>query len=155
MIKDFIYNDIVLYCKGWYQSEEGNVLKDLGYLFSKIYAWTPKTEEEVARMMMRVLDNLYQKKAISFNAESPYCFCGFMQEVKRRMWLYQESFDMSIITYVRSVLMGLSKNEIMLNPPHYGKKEHFRMGSLFGEKRPMSMTYTEMNRIAQKAFKYD
>lgn len=155
MIKDFIYNDIVLYCKGWYQSESDDILEDLGYLFSQIYAWTPKTEGEVARMMTRVLDKLYQEKAILFNAESPYCFCGFMGEVRKRMWLYNESFDKSIIFYVKSVLMQLTKDEIILNPPHYGKKEHFRMGSLFGDRRPISMTYTEMNRIAQKAFKYD
>lgn len=154
MIENFIFNDIVLYCKGWYQSPNGDMMEDLGYLFSQIYAWTPKTEEEVARFMMRVLDKLYEDKAIQFNSESPHCFAGFFDEIKNRMWIYKVSFDMAIIYYVRSILQQLSRDEIKLNPPHYGKKEHFRMGCLFGD-YPISMTYKEMNRIAEKAFKYE
>ena len=58
---------------------------------------------------------------------------------------------MSVILVVHSILQRLGTNEIKLNPPVYGKKEHFRMGQFFGE-YPISMTYTEMNRIARKVF---
>ena len=55
---------------------------------------------------------------------------------------------MAIIYLARGILQGLSRDEIKLKAPHYGKKEYFRMGSLFGE-NPISMTYTEMNRKAE------
>ena len=146
MIKNFIFNDIVLYCKGWYQTPKGDtMLDDLSYLFSKIYAWTPKTEEDIAHFMIIVLDTLYENK--KFNND----FSNLFNEVKRNMRLYQCSFDMAIILYISSVLQRLSIDEIKLNAPHYGKKEHFRLGMIIGE-YPISQTYTEMNRIAQKAF---
>lgn len=153
MIKNFIYNDIILYCKGWYQTPKGDtMLDDLGYLFSKIYAWTPKTEEEIAHFMMRVLDKLYDEQSIRFDSESWINnFSGFHNEIKRNMRIYNCSFDMAIIYVVHSILQRLDTNEIELNPPVYGKKEHFRMGQFFGE-YPISMTYTEMNRIARKVF---
>ena len=154
MIENFIYNDIVLYCKGWYQTPEGDtMLDDLGYLFGKIYAWTPKTEEEIAHFMMRVLDKLYDEQGIRFDSESWINnFSGFHNEIKCNMRMYNCSFDMAIILVVHSILQRLDTNEIKLNPPVYGKKEHFRMGQFFGE-YPISMTYTEMNRRAQQMFK--
>ena len=145
MVKDFKYNDIVLYCKGWYQ-KDGNMLEDLGYLFSKIYAWTPKSEKEIAPMMLRVLDEFNVKS--ERNVYSLYCF---FSELHKYMSLYDISLDRAIILYVRSILQGLSKNEIELKAPHYGKKEYFRMGSLWG-RLPISMTYKEMNKIANKMF---
>ena len=151
MIKNFIYNDIVLYCKGWYQ-KDGNMLEDLGYLFSKIYAWRPTKENEIARMMMVALDQLYEEIE---GPISPYRFYNkhaiFMDEIYKRMDIFEQSMDMAIICLVRSIFQGLSKDEIKLNAPHYGKKEYFRMGSLFGM-TPISMTYTEMNRRAERMF---
>ena len=141
MIENFVYNDIVLYSKGWYQTPDGDtMLDDLGYLFSQIYAWTPKTEDDVARMMMRVLDRLYTEQNKNFNDESSFSYSGFYDEI------------MAIILIVKSKLFQLKTSEIKLNPPVYGKKEHFRMGRLFG-KYPISMTYKEMNNIAQNCFK--
>lgn len=153
MIKDFIYNDIVLYCKGWYQTPEGDtILDDLGYLFGKIYAWTPKTEEEIAYFMMKVLDKLFDEQDIKFNSESwIHSFTGFHSEIKRNMRMYNCSYDMATIWVVHSILQGLTTNEIKLNRPVYGKKEHFRMGMFFGQ-YPISMTYKEMNNRAIKAF---
>ncbi len=144
MITNFEYNDIVLYCKGWYYKND-NMLEDLGYLFSKIYAWEPKTEAQIAPMMLKVLDALDVKTG---RYRSLY---QFFAELHRYTSIYDVSIDMAIILYVRGILQGLSKDEIKLNKPHYGKKEYFRMGSLFGN-FPISMTYTEMNRRAQKVF---
>lgn len=151
MIKDFIFNDIVLYAKGWYQRSE-NIVDDLGYLFSKIYGWQPTTEKEVADFMVRVLDKLYEQKEITFKADSNmHCFTGFHNEVNRRMSIYNVSYNRAVILLVLSELQQLSVDEIKLKAPHFGKKEHFRMGMLFGE-WPKSMTYKEMNKRAQKAF---
>jgi len=151
MITDFIYNDIVLYCKGWYQ-KNGNMLEDLGYLFSKIYTWTPKTEKEIGHMMLIVLDELYDKLDKPINSYRFYNKHSiFMEEISKYMSLYGISMDMAIIYLVRNVLQGLSQNEIKLKAPHYGKKEYFRMGSL-SRINPISMTYTEMNRRTKKIF---
>lgn len=153
MITNFVYNDIVLYSKGWYY-KNGNILEDLGYLFSKIYAWTPKTEKEIGHMMLIVLDKLCEQLDTPI---SPYRFYNkhslFMEEIQNRMRMYNQSMDMAIIYLVRGILQGLSREEIKLNKPHYGKKEYFRMGTLFGKIPPISMTYTEMNRMAAKTFK--
>ena len=153
MIENFNYNDIILYCKGWYQTPEGDtMLDDLGYLFGKIYAWTPKTEEEIAHFMMRVLDKLWDEQGVKFDSESwIHNFSGFHNEIKRNMRMYNCSFDMAIIWVAHSLLQMLGREEIKLNRPVYGKKEHFRMGQLFG-KYPISMTYKEMNNRAIKMF---
>lgn len=146
MIENFIFNDIVLYCKGWYQTPKGDsMLDDLGYLFSKIYAWIPKTESEIAHFMIIVLDRLYFEMKLEHNND----FSKLFEEVNRNIRLYKCSFDMAIILYVRSILQGLSAEKIKLNSPHYGKREHFRLSMLLGE-YPISQSYTEMNGIAQK-----
>lgn len=154
MIENFRFNDLVLYCKHWYKHSD-NILDDLGYIFSQIYAWTPKTEEEVAHFMLRAVDVLYDELGIKFDSERNghynNSFASFQAEIKNRMRLYQVSYDMACIYWAINVFSQLSRNEIKLNPPVYGKKEHFRMGGLFSE-HPISMTYTEMNRIAIKAF---
>lgn len=148
MIENFIFNDIVLYCKGWYQTPKGDtMLDDLSYLFSKIYAWAPKTEEDIAHFMIIVLDRLYSEMKLEHHDS----FSKLFGEINRNIRLYQCSFNMAIILYVHSILQGLSTEEIKLNSPHYDKKKHFRLGMLLGE-YPISQTYTEMNRIAQKAF---
>jgi hypothetical protein len=153
MIKNFEYNDIVLYSKGWYQRSK-SIYEDLGYLFSKIYAWTPRTPEEVAPFMLRVLDKLREEMGIEkfhsrFRISS---FYSFNDEVVHRMTLQDISYNEAIVLTVMSILQELSKDEIQLNPPHYGKHEHFRMGMFIGE-WPKSMTYKEMNKRAQEAFK--
>lgn len=154
MITNFKYNDIVLYAKGWYERSE-NICEDLDYLFSKIYGWTHPTWCEVADRMMRVLDELYDVADMYPRSNLPYRWLPshhlFEDEVRLRKSLYECTREKAIVLVVLSVLQMLSNEEIKLNPPHYGKKEHFRMGCLFG-KNPISMTYTEMNRRAQKMF---
>lgn len=151
MIENFVFNDIVLYAKGWYK-KSGDIVKDLGYLFSKIYAWEPTTEAEISAFMLMVLDKVYDEKCIMFKADSClHCFSGFYNSIKKRMALYDISFDRAIILEVLGILQAMPRDEIKLKAPHYGKKEHFRMGRLFGE-YPISMTYTEMNKIAQRTF---
>ena len=128
-------------------------MDDLGYLFGKIYAWTPKSEGDISHFMLRVLDELYSEKHLTFeNGAYMRCFSSFMGEIRKDMKLYDVSFDMAVILEVMSILSKLSREEIKLIPPHYGKKEHFRLGCLLG-KYPISMTYAEMNRRAQEAFK--
>jgi hypothetical protein len=155
MITNFVYNDIVLYAKGWYEKSD-NILDDLGYLFSKIYAWTPKSDEEVAHFMLITIDALYEELGIAFSTNSygryNNSFASFYDEINRRARIYNVSFNMSIILWAMSKLAEIDKTKIKLNAPKYGKKEHFRMGRMFGGKYPISMTYTEMNRRAKQIF---
>lgn len=103
--------------------------------------------------MLRVLDELYSEKHLTFeNGAYMRCISSFMREIRKDMKLYDVSFDMAVILELMSILSRLSREEIKLIPPHYGKKEHFRLGCLLG-KYPISMTYAEMNRRAQEAFK--
>jgi hypothetical protein len=78
-------------------------------------------------------------------------FSKLFEEINRNIRLYKCSFNMAIILYICSILQGLSVEKIKLNSPHYGKKEHFRLGMLLGE-YPISQTYTEMNHRVQKVF---
>lgn len=153
MIKNFTFNDIVLYAKGWYERSE-DIIADLGYLLSKIYGWTPTREHDVAMMMLRVLDKLYVELDLSRNASQRWYASHFQyeEEIEHRMSLYGYSRDKAIIALVLCILQGLERTEIELKAPHYGKKEHFRMGCLFG-KTPISMTYKEMNKHAEQMFK--
>ena len=103
-------------------------------------------------MMLIVLDKLYDELDKPINSYRFYNKHSiFMEEISRYMSLHKISMDMAIIYLVRSILQGLSQDEIKLKAPHYGKKEYFRMGSLFGI-NPISMTYAEMNRRTQKVF---
>ena len=150
MIENFRFNDIILYAKGWYQRKD--LVEDLGYLFSKIYAWTPTTEEEVAKFMLRTIDRLYEEMKISFKADSySFCFVSIFDKIEHDMRFYEQSRYRATIGVCLNILSELNRDQIKLNPPHYGKKEHFRMGRFFKD-YPISMTYTEMNRIAQKTF---
>ena len=163
-ITNFRFNDIVLYSKGWYEPTE-NILNDLGYLFSKVYGWNATEvyknketiEEEIARMMIKAIDYLYELKGIkfdtNFNGRWSNSFTSFMGEINKRMRLNNTlTFNMACIQWAMFIFSQLADDEIKLNPPHYDKHEHFRKGMMFG-KHPISMTYTEMNRIAQEAFK--
>ena len=150
MITDFIYNDIVLYAKGWY--EKTDLYEDLGYFLSKIYGWTPNRDDELAHFMLDILERIYEAQDKKFSSGYLCSFVSFWNEVNRYSDIYECTYNRAIILLVLGRLQELTKDEIKLNPPHYGKKEPFRMGCLFG-KNPISMTYAEMNRRAQKVFK--
>lgn len=155
-IENFLYNDIVLYSKGWYRSKENIVWKDLAYFFSKIYAFPPKNESEVAMLMLLVLEKIHQNLELDRNPEkvparwlsTPY---RLEQEIRRIMLLYDYDRDRATIQAVLNVLNTLSIEEIKLKRPVYSKKFPFRMGGCF-TKYPISMTYAEMNKKAIEMF---
>ncbi len=154
-IENFIFNDIVLYSKGWYQSPKGDMIDDLSYLISKIYGVYSLNEKEVSRYMLIALDELCENMNIQFgyNQNRWYSLhARFEEEVEHRMHFYEVTRERAIILIVLGVFQSLSRDEIKLNCPHYGKKEHFRLGRI-GEKYPISMTYKHMNSIAEKMFK--
>lgn len=149
VVKNFKYNDIVLYAKHWYK--HGDILDDLSYLFGKIYAYPPNGEVEIASMMLRVIDELYIEKGEMFSKDTFLGFRSLYDEARKYMRFFGCSFDMAIIRVALTILCNLTRDEIILNRPHYGKKEHFRLGNMVKD-YPISMTYAEMNRIAKKTF---
>lgn len=155
-IENFLYNDIVLYSKGWFCSKEDIVWKDLSYFFSKIYAFPPKTESEVALLMLMVLGKIHQELELDRDPEKvPACWLStpylFEQEVRKLMLFYDWGRDRATIQAVLHVLHKLSNEEIKLKRPVYSKKFPFRLGGCF-TKYPISMTYKEMNRRAIEMF---
>jgi len=155
MITNYKYNDIILYAKGWYAKND--VIDDLAYLFAQIYGWNPVwiakskngAESDIARFMLMVLDDLKENNIhIRYTCDK---FALLIDEIKCKQTMYNITFDMATIFVVLSVLLEISSKDIKLNPPHFGKKEYFRLGRL-GKEYPKSMTYTSMNKIAQKAF---
>lgn len=154
-IENFLYNDIVLYSKGWFSSKEDIVWKDLAYFFSKIY-FPPKSESEVALLMLLVLEKLHKELELDRDPEKvPACWLStpyrLEQEIRRLMLVYDWNRDRATIQAVLHVLHTLSNEEIKLKRPFYSKKFPFRMGGCF-TRYPISMTYAEMNRIAIKMF---
>lgn len=153
MIRNFTYNNIVLYAKGWYESND--LIDDLAYLIDEVYAWCPISEDEVAMYMLNVLDTLYEalendgRELRSVRWYRSHCL--FEEGIRHQMSIYDISRSKATILLVLSILQGLTRDEIELRKPVYGKKCHFRMGGI-GEKFPISMTYTEMNKIASKMF---
>lgn len=155
-IENFLYNDIVLYSKGWFQSKEDIVWKDLAYFFSEIYAFPPKNESDVALLMLLVLEKLHKELNLDRDPEKvPACWLStpyrLEQEIRRIMLLYDFGRDRATIQAVLHVLHKLSTEEIKLKRPVYSKKFPFRLGGYF-YKYPISMTYAEMNRKAIEMF---
>ena len=151
-IENFLYNDIVLYSKGWFCSKEDIIWKDLAYFFSKIYAFPPKTESEVALLMLLVLGKIHQELELDRNPEKvPACWLStpyrLEEEIRKSMLLHDFNRDRATIQVVLNVLQTLSVKEIKLKRPVYSKKFPFRL-----DRTPISMTYTEMNRRAMKMF---
>ena len=143
MIENFTYNDIILYAKGWYKRED--IVKDLAYIFGQIYGWVSESEHEIAYKMLRVIDRIDEElKDTKYQRVNLQRFYSEVHD--HYVCLYNVSFDMGIILWCLSRMLELNREYIKLNPPHYGKKEHFRMDG-----KP-SMTYAEMNRIAKKMF---
>lgn len=155
-IENFLYNDIVLYSKGWFVSKEDIVWKDLAYFFSEIFVFPPKTESDVALLMLIVLEKVHQEFELGRDPEkvsacwlsTPY---RLEQEIRRIMSLYDCDRDRATIQAVLNVLHILSNEEIKLKRPVYSKKFPFRMGGCF-TRYPISMTYKEMNKKAIEMF---
>ena len=151
-IENFLYNNIVLYSKGWFCSKEDIVWKDLAYFFNEIHAFPPKSESEVSLMMLLVLEKIHKEFELDRNPErvstrwmaTPY---QLEQEIRKSMQLHNFNRDRATIQVVLHVLQNLSREEIKLKRPVYSKKFPFRLDGT-----PISMTYKEMNKKAIEMF---
>lgn len=150
IIKNFTYNDIVLYCKGWYY-KNGNAIEDLGYLFSKVYGWIPTDVKDIAYFMLRAWEKYLDESDTRNNYGQCKDFAEFQRTINDYMRLYDCDFNMACIKWVRDMFVQVDMKTIELNRPVYGKKEYFRLGPCDINKG-ISMTYKHMNDIAVKTF---
>lgn len=151
IIENFRYNDIVLYCKGWYY-KDGNMLEDLGYLFSKIYGWVPTDVKDIAYFMLRAYTTYLYESGQTHNYDAfNDSIANFQRNINDYMRLYECDFNMACIKWVRSFFVQVDVKTIKLNRPVYGKKCYFRLGPCDANKG-ISMTYKHMNDIAIKTF---
>lgn len=150
-IKNFVFNDVVLYAKYWY--EHTNIIDDLGYIFGEIYGLpSDMTEAEVAEISLRVLDKLCEEyHARGIHNKWYMSFYQFENKVSNNKGLYECSRELAVIRTVLSILCDMELTDIELNKPVFGKDKHFRLGNMF-IKYPKSMTYTNMNKHAEKFF---
>lgn len=156
MIENFEYNDIILYCKGHLirkdivqnrkKVTDEDIVKDLGYIFSKIYGLCDLTEDDIAYFMLHVLDVYYDKAYIRFDSEiKDKNFSTMHQDIINYMRYDKLSYSMACIYWVMRIFKWkIDMSTIKLNPYHYSKNKIFRA------RGPISMTYTEMNDRQQK-----
>lgn len=159
MIENFEWNDVVLTCKGWYESC-GDVVTDLAIAIEQndnrsIYFKDKGNACEVASVLMNSVIPSYWEKLSESEKQKPcnlYKSSEFYQKIKWKMDVLKCSFDMAVIYAVHDVFCNhVTRDNIKLNKPIYGRGRR-RLGSLFGDKYPISMTYKHMNDIASRMF---
>ncbi len=153
-ITNWTYNDIALYAKGWYERKD--LFKDMSHIFCKIYGYMPDNMHDIAHMMLLILDDLASHlepgEKVWWNSYS-----RIFEEVDNRMTGYDMDRDTAITMTVLSIVQQLSRHDIGLKKPVYGKKEYFRSHpGLFASEEDVrknrTKTYAQMNREAEKFF---
>lgn len=153
-ITDFPFNDVVLYSKGWYE-RTNNIFDDIKKCIEEdnIYnTWDNMSPRDICSYMLRCLDKIYTylDDNDKRNGRWLYSHAAFLDKIEHNMKFYNKTYEEAIVYTVLSILSELSVDEIELKKPKYGKGCR-RIGGMFTN-YPISMTYTQMNKIAQKAF---
>lgn len=162
-IQNFRFNDLVLYCKGWYESSgntEESFFNDLERAIKMddnhyYYNHRKMHKSEIIHFLLNALDLVYEHldNDEKRNGRWYYSHSSFYEEVQRRMHLYDCSQEYAIALLVHGILQGLTKDEIKLNKPVY-KKGSWRLGSYWDDnpQKSRSMTYKYMNKRASMMF---
>ncbi len=153
-ITDFPFNDVVLYSKGWYIRTD-NIFDDIKKCIEEdnIYnTWDNMSPRDICSYMLRCLDKIYTylDDNDKRNGRWLYSHAAFLDKIEHNMKFYNKTYEEAIVCTVLSILSELSVDEIELKKPKYGKGRR-RMGGMF-QNYPISMTYTQMNKIAKKIF---
>jgi hypothetical protein len=110
------FNNVVLYCKGWYKSREGGIKTmwmDIAHCLDAD-GWTMWNEHEVAEWCLFRLDDL--RKDPLFKNKSQLDLSRFIGEVqdniRRAKWYYDEeiSMDTAIILAYRNIISNSEKS---------------------------------------------
>ena len=153
-IVDFPYNDIVLFAKGWYERTD-DVFADIKACLeedNRSSVWDNMSKHDICHHMMNCLDKIYEYLDDNDKRNNVWLckHSAFLEQIRHRMDFYEMSYEEAIVYTVLSVLCGMTKDQIELKKPVYGKGRR-RIGGLLGTV-PKSMTYREMNRMASKMF---
>lgn len=152
-IINYRFNDVALYCKGWYEHTD-NFMGDLEkYIrMNDDYYYPPKMKDtDIMYYMLKALDIVYEH----CTAEELKCrhlyhsHASFLEEVYHRIHFYNCSFEKAVCYIVYGILQGLDRNQIELNRPKYDK--YHRYCGLFSSPKN-GMTYKEMYRHWDKRF---
>lgn len=157
-IRNFEFNAVVLYSKGWYGITTENDFMELVARLIKLddaYC-TPKNmnNETIATYMLIALDKIHQH----LDEDDRRCgrwLCSplrFYEEVNRQMRICDCTREEAIVLSVLNVMMMLSNDEIDLNLPKYGKGLPRYTGGKFSGKDWHSITYTYMEKNARNFF---
>lgn len=155
-VKHFEWNDLILTAKGWYESTDSLAL-DLAYGISantnrSIVTWD--NDERIAGILMNSVMPTIWKLLTEEELKSPcwlYRSDDFYRKIADNMRLYECDFNHAVLLAVHDVLCNcITKEHIVLDKPVY-RRGRRRLGSIF-HKYPKSMTYKQMNRIAEKHF---
>lgn len=164
-IKNFEWNDLVLYSKGWYDNDTHTedeffdrieaVIKMNGnrsYMEkmrrSDIMRWLFNAHDQITRHLSD------EEKMNPYWRATPWNFYNEVKEWMRRSEQYYNekiSMDYASARVILDVMSNMTKEQIEIRKPVYGKGK-MRIGSMFGGKRPVSLTYTQMNREAEQVF---
>lgn len=164
-ITNFEWNDLVLYSKGWYdnntntEDEFFNRIETIIKMNGNRSYYDKMSREEIMHMMLNAHRQIISRlnddeKQTPFWAATPETFYQQVKDWMRRAeWYYNTkiSFDYATARVILDVMSQLTLEQIDLKKPVYGKGR-LRMGTMFGETRPISLTYTQMNREAEKVF---
>lgn len=162
-IKNFEWNDLMLYSKGWYEST-GNLAADVAICLEKnenrmIRVRNKMSEESkkyVAKLLMDVVMPSFYKlmaddKDIMLGRATSPSSSHFYERISEIMrWDEKTTFHDAVIYDCVTIFRYIPKSKIKLNKPVYGKGRRRISGIL--HTYPKSTTYKTMNRIASKFF---
>lgn len=150
-IKNFRYNDLVLYCKGWYEGTDDIFADFERYIKMNDDYVYPKqmTRKDVITHALRAVDLVFN----AFTKEERHnhyigTMSKFYDYTIHKMLSYTKDFEVATLLVVYEFLQGLDKYQIDIIPPTYKRnKPKLGYGYKFG------MTYKEMNKRAKAVFK--
>lgn len=164
-ITNFEWNDLVLYSKGWYENDTNTEDEFFDRIETIIKMNTNRSYEskmhrsDIMHMLFnahgQIISHLSDKeKDCPFWCATPaYFYDAVSNWMRRADWYYNEkiSLDYASARVILDVMSNMTTEQIEMRKPIYGKGR-LRMGTMFGEQRPISLTYTQMNREAEKVF---
>lgn len=142
-LRNFRFNDLVLYCKGWYEGTNDIFVDFERYIrMNEDYFYPPKmSRQDIIQYSLKaidiVLENLTKEERHNHYLGT---MAKFYDYVRHKMWLYNKDFEETLLFVVHEFLQGLDRKQIELIPPTYGKGKP-KIG--WGYKQ--GMTYKEMN----------
>ena len=142
-VRNFRFNDLVLYCKGWYEGTNDMFVDFERYIrMNEDYFYPPKmSRQDIIQYSLKAIDLVFDRLT---KEERSNHYLGTMAKfydyVRHKMWLYNKDFEETLLFVVHEFLHGLDRKQIELIPPTYGKGKP-KIG--WGYKQ--GMTYKEMN----------